>query len=68
MQRLSEMLRIPVSDILAVGNYDNDIDMIRGAGVGVAVANALEHVRSAADYVTARTNNEDALVEIASVF
>ena len=42
--------------------------MIRGAGVGVAVANALEHVRSAADYVTARTNNEDALVEIASVF
>ena len=68
VQRLSEMLRIPVSDILAVGNYDNDIDMIRGAGVGVAVANALEHVRSAADYVTARTNNEDALVEIASVF
>lgn len=68
VQRLSEMLRIPVSDILAVGNYDNDIDMIRGAGVGVAVSNALEHVRSAADYVTVRTNNEDALVEIASVF
>ena len=68
VRKLSEMLRIPVSDVLAAGNYDNDIDMIRGAGVGVAVANALEHVRATADYVTARTNNEDALVEIASVF
>lgn len=68
VQRLAEMLQIPASDILAAGNYDNDIDMIRGAGIGVAVANALKHVQAAADYVTVRTNNEDALVEIASVF
>lgn len=67
VRRLAGLLGIPVSGILAAGNYDNDIEMIRRAGVGVAVANAPAHVRAAADYVTARTNNEDALVEIASV-
>lgn len=63
--RLAELLKIPTAEILTMGNYDNDIGMLRGAGMGVAVANALKHVQAAADYVTQRTNNEDAMEEVA---
>jgi hydroxymethylpyrimidine pyrophosphatase-like HAD family hydrolase len=36
-------------DIVAFGDDMNDIDMLAYAGIGVAVANALEEVKSAAD-------------------
>ncbi len=37
---------------MAFGDGGNDIDMLRFAGVGVAMGNAGEEVRQAADYVT----------------
>lgn len=67
-RRLAAQLGIPQGDVLAAGNYDNDVDMLQGAGIGVAVANALDGVKAAADYVTTRSNNQDALAEIAAVF
>lgn len=47
---------IAYENIVAAGNYYNDLELIRGAGVGVAVRNAPEEVRAQADYVTARTH------------
>lgn len=38
---LAESLNIAHEDILTVGNYYNDIDMLQHAGVGIAVANSL---------------------------
>lgn len=38
---------------VAVGDYENDIAMIRAADIGYAVANATEQVRAVADRVTA---------------
>ena len=38
--------------VMAFGDEENDIDMIRYAGIGVAMGNAAEEVRQAADYVT----------------
>ena len=52
------MLGVPREEIAAFGNAENDIDMIRFAGTGVAVANAAEIVRDAADEVT-ESNVED---------
>lgn len=66
--RLISRLGLSSADVLAMGNYSNDIDMLRKAGTGVAVANALPPVKAAADYVTKRTNNEDPIVEVARVF
>ena len=43
---------IPASDTMAFGDGGNDIEMLRFAGVGVAMGNAGEEVRLAADYVT----------------
>jgi Cof subfamily protein (haloacid dehalogenase superfamily) len=44
--------------VLAFGDSDNDIEALRWAGVGVAMGQAAERVRRAADMVTA-TNDQD---------
>jgi hypothetical protein len=48
---LAEHLDIPRASVLAVGDQQNDLPMVRWAGVGVAMGNAVEAVRSAADWV-----------------
>lgn len=55
---LGRILGIPREEIMACGDGDNDIAMLREAGFGVAPANADEAVREAADYVTAGNNDE----------
>lgn len=64
VSKLAKQLHIPREDIIAVGNYFNDIDMLKHAGVGVAVANSLDPVKKAADYITKNDNNNDAVAEI----
>jgi Cof subfamily protein (haloacid dehalogenase superfamily) len=49
--------------IVAVGDYDNDIEMIKAADVGVAVDNAREVVKQAADKITVN-NDQDAIYDI----
>ena len=51
-------------DAVACGDGFNDQSMIEYAGVGVAMANAQERVKEAADYVTVHSNDEDGLVEV----
>ena len=66
--RFCELMDIPVSQTIAAGDECNDISMIRAAGTGCAVANALEEVKEAADYVTERDNNHSAIAEIVERF
>lgn len=58
--KLAEIWGIDRSEVLAMGNYFNDIEMLRYAGIGIAVANSPEEVKEAADEVTV-SNNEDAV-------
>jgi Cof subfamily protein (haloacid dehalogenase superfamily) len=48
--------------IAAVGDDDNDVEMIRGAGLGIAMGNAVDSAKAAADHVT-RSNAEGGVVE-----
>ena len=45
-------LGVDVADVVAFGDGDNDLSMIRAAGDGVAMANAIPEVLAAADHVT----------------
>lgn len=54
-------------DAVCCGDGFNDISMIRYAGVGVAMGNAQDAVKEAADYITA-TNDEDGLVQVIEKF
>ena len=63
---LAEMTRalgIPLEAVIAVGDNLNDLEMIRLAGLGVAMGNAPEELRAQAGYVTV-TNDEEGLAEV----
>lgn len=51
--RVAEALGVPLADTVALGDSDNDLEMLRVAGVGVAMGGAAPHVRAAANLVTA---------------
>lgn len=55
---ISEKLNIDRKDIMAIGDGENDISMIKFAGLGVAMGNALESVKKEADFITL-SNRED---------
>lgn len=52
MRKLAEHLKIDVKDIVAFGDGDNDYELIRDAGLGIAMGNGTEKVKAVADYVT----------------
>jgi len=54
---------IAPEEIVAIGDDENDISMLRAAGLGVAMGNAARAVKSAADIVTT-SNDEDGAARI----
>lgn len=54
----SEYLGILPEEIAAFGDADNDVDMLRYVGYGVAMANASDNCKAAAGYIT-KSNDED---------
>ncbi|HTL52884.1 MAG TPA: HAD hydrolase family protein, partial [Planctomycetota bacterium] len=52
LQALCSALRIDPARVLAVGDGDNDVELLRAAGVGVCLANGSKACRAAARYVT----------------
>lgn len=57
LRRLCRMLNIPAEQTAAFGNAENDADMLSFAGLGVAVGNAVDGCKAAADMICP-TNNE----------
>lgn len=53
LRHLCEVLGVAAADVVAFGDEFNDHEMLRWAGLGVAMANANETTRSIADEVTA---------------
>jgi Cof subfamily protein (haloacid dehalogenase superfamily) len=63
LTKLADHYRVPLQDVMAIGNFDNDVSMFKVAGTGVAVANAPERVKRKADLLTA-SNDEDGVALI----
>lgn len=59
---IADKINIPMSEIIAFGDGSNDITMIRDAGTGVAMANAIDEIKEAADYITLSCD-EDGVAE-----
>jgi Cof subfamily protein (haloacid dehalogenase superfamily) len=58
MLKLAQMLGIAPENTMACGDDGNDLDMIQKAGFGVAMGNAVQPLKQAADFVT-KSNEED---------
>jgi len=59
--------KIPLRRTIAIGDASNDIDMLKSAGIGIAMAGASDRVKEAADYVTT-ANDEDGVAEALEKF
>lgn len=64
---LCELLGIDRARTMACGDEENDLDMIRRAAFGVAMANALDSVKREADFVT-KSNEEDGVADAIEEF
>lgn len=62
LTRLCGYLGIDMSETLVFGDGGNDVTMLRAAGTGVAMGNACEEARAAADRFTL-TNEEDGVAD-----
>lgn len=67
LERILEALGMKRENMVCCGDGFNDIEMIRFAGVGVAMGNAQPAVKEVADYITA-SNDQDGVVEVISRF
>ena len=58
LRYIAEKIGLDVKDFLAIGDSENDIDLLKTAGFGVAVANADTKLKDAADLVTSKNDGE----------
>ncbi|RDW20717.1 sugar-phosphatase [Oceanobacillus chungangensis] len=63
VKRLAEQLGIKQEEVMSIGDNGNDLSMIKYAGCGVAMGNAIPEVKEAADFVTL-TNNESGVAYV----
>ena len=59
VQKLCEHLGLDMStELLAIGDAENDIGFLQDSAFGVAVANAVPRTKEAADWVLKESNND----------
>jgi HAD superfamily hydrolase (TIGR01484 family) len=68
LARVAERLDVPRSEVLAIGDGRNDVEMLRWAGRGVAMGDAPLEVQMAADDVTEDVHRDGVAVELARHF
>ena len=67
VDKLAKHLDIAKDKVMCVGDSNNDLPMLRYAGLGVAMGNAAKEIQEQADYVTG-TNDEDGIVTLIEKF
>lgn len=65
--RLANHLNIPVEQTMAVGDSENDLEILRAAGVSVAMGNAIDDIKNIADFVTL-SNEEDGVAHTINTY
>ena len=66
--RLAEILGVDPKDTIAIGDNDNDLTMIRAAGLGCCVSNATATVKENSDYIAGADCDEGGVAEIIEKF
>lgn len=52
VKSLCEMLKVRPEELICIGDNENDLSMIKFAGLGIAMGNAPQYIKEQADYVT----------------
>ncbi|WP_287881814.1 Cof-type HAD-IIB family hydrolase [Agathobacter sp.] len=52
LQKLAEHLNLTIDETMAIGDTENDLSIVKAAGIGVAMGNATDEIKEASDYIT----------------
>ena len=63
LRLLTDYLALDRSQVMAMGDEENDLSMLEWAGLGVAMANGVPQVKAVAKAVTTKTNEESGVAE-----
>lgn len=55
---LADILNVNAEEVMCIGDSENDISMLKFAGIGVAMGNGLQMVKDIADYITDTNDND----------
>lgn len=64
---LGEYLGIDRSEMVAIGDSENDVEMVEYAGLGVAMENAILKLKNSADYIT-KSNMDNGVAHVINKF
>lgn len=67
LKQLAESLNITQEEVIACGDENNDYSMIKYAGLGVAMGNAIDKIKAVSDYIT-DTNDNDGVAKVIEKF
>ena len=67
LSRLIEREGLTAEQVICIGDEVNDLEMIRHAGLGVAMGNAIPAVKAVANYIT-HSNEEDGVAHVVERF
>lgn len=68
LKKVCEYFGCDIGSSVAAGDEENDLEMIKAAGIGCAVANAVPSVKAAAAFVTHNDCEHDGIIEIIDRF
>lgn len=67
LKKLCEKLGISMAEVVAIGDQENDLEMLKNSGIGIAMGNAEPQVKRAAVYETA-TNDQSGVAQALAKF
>jgi len=67
LEKALKFLNLNAGELVACGDSYNDIEMIKFAGLGIAIGNAIDELKEIADHITA-TNDENGVAKAVEKF
>ncbi|RBP38706.1 Cof-type HAD-IIB family hydrolase [Garciella nitratireducens] len=68
LQHVMKKYKINPKEVMAIGDSENDVEMIKNVGWGIAMCNGSDIVKHKADYITSKSNDQDGIVDILEQF
>ncbi|MCR1899126.1 Cof-type HAD-IIB family hydrolase [Irregularibacter muris] len=63
IERLMRFYKIQPKEVIAIGDSENDAELIENVGLGIAMANGSDIVKRVAKYITPKTNDQDGVAD-----
>lgn len=67
VRELADIFGFSMDEVISIGDQQNDYEMIKYAGLGVAMGNAIDELKSIANYIT-DTNDNDGVAKVINKF